>query len=194
MTELLQKVEQLYQDRMTPEKMSALIEPMREVVRPWIASAPDKFYLPVVNYEESLSEWEVDLDRLKTRPHSYLTNLVEVVNRPMPIFLGVPNLREQGWFFAWDMSYDLQGDPFHYDFELSRVPTFAPNEFVVRRTGLAGTNTTVPKEMVPAGTYFWRVVVRQISDPERHWEIPFDIYWDAVAGKAYYGLKKWVVE
>lgn len=194
MTELLQKVELLYQDRMTPEKMSALIEPMREVVRPWIASAPDKFYLPVVNYEESLSEWEVELDRLKTRPHSYLTNLVEVVNRPMPIFLGVPDLRGDGWFFAWDKSYDLQGDPFHYDFELSRVPTFAPNEFVVRRTGLAGTNTTVPKEMVPAGTYFWRVVVRQISDPERHWEIPFDIYWDAVAGKAYYGLKKWVVE
>lgn len=194
MARLAQRVESLYEERMTPEKMSALIEPLRAAARPWIFTPPDKYSLPVVNFEESAAEWEVEIDRLKSRPHYYKTNLLEVINRPMPIFLGVPESIGDSWRFAWDNSYDLQGDPFHFDFELSRGPSFAANEIAVRQAGLTDTSTTVAKSLAPPGRYFWRVVVRQTSNPENHWEIPFDNYWDAAAGKAYYGLREWIVE
>lgn len=194
MARLLDRVDSIYQDRMTPEKMSALIEPLRAVARPWISTPPDRYSLPVVDYDESEAEWEVEIERLKTRPHYYKTNLLEVIKRPMPMFLGNPEPVGDSWRFAWDNSFDLQGDPFLFDFELSRGPSFAAGEIVVRQAGLAETSTSVAKTLAPAGTYFWRVIVRQTSDPATQWEIPFDNYWDATAGKAYYGLRQWVVE
>jgi spore coat protein H len=111
----------------------------------------------------------------------------------MPVFLAV-ELIGDNYRFAWDESYDLQGDALRYDFQVSRTPEFAAADIVTEQLSLTSTEFFVPQSLLPAGSYYWRVTIRDQKDPAVNWQWPFDSYYDEVNDQVYFGMRDFVIE
>ncbi|MNI06395.1 Inner spore coat protein H [compost metagenome] len=160
-----------------PEQSRKLIESYLPIVNSYIRREPDIRDLPgpIAKYPEEI---ERIIQQSVENEKIYLSS----IQKPMPIFLGVPVKSGSDYEFTWDMSYDLQSDELTYTFELAKEPTFAKP--LVRRLGLVTTETKISN--LVKGQYFWRV---KISDDKGNEMIAFDEYQDA-NGNKFHGIRE----
>lgn len=182
--ELDARIAHLASQYFTPERIRLHLDSYKDTVKPFVSRDPDLARLPAGGGGE-VAAWEAEMARLPGVIQANLQRYHTSLERPMPIFLGEPRAEGGGTRFGWDESFDLQGDALTYEFQLSRSPEFT--ELVVHRPSLTETQTVVT-EALPAGEYFWRVIISDAKNPTEHWQTPFDS--EYMNDRAYRGMRR----
>ena len=183
--DLSKRINELLQKQLGSENLSAFLTSYRPIVESYITKQPDSIYLPVENWQDPLGEFAQVYSNVGK---SVLMNYQIYTNSlgwPMPVFLW-HELVPEGWWFTWDASYQYQGHSIIYNFELSKTTAFNSSDIIYRK---AVTNTDVTVPTLTAGTYFWRVVIQDATNPNVNWQLPFDTYWDENADRLYPGMR-----
>jgi spore coat protein H len=164
------RIVELSETVLTDEVVAARLASYHDVVIDYISVGPDLYDLPGhygdAGAEVGIDLWEGELTRITSTVSRFFAEYLDVVERPMPVRLafnaGSPMT------FRWEDSFDLQGDPISYDFQVSKTPGFEPANIVEQQLGLTDDQTTVAS--LPSRTYYWRVVVRD-GHPDS-WQLP----------------------
>jgi len=169
------KVEEL-RSFYTETAASTMMNTYRDIAGDIITQNPDLDTLETLNATtpaERIEQWNTEVDRIPTVPEQKYQEFIDTLQRPMPVFLAAPVVGEDGTVaFAWDESFDFQGNAITYDFQISNALTFDAGEIVFERLGRTETSIGVdPADIGPAGTYYFRVTIR---DSEGNWQYPFD--------------------
>lgn len=181
------KMEEIKDTHATAARIAVLADSYRGVVRAAIERSPDFEFLPPVG-PDPLAAFDAEVARLPALIESRFQQFLDTLERPMPVFQWV----ETGGGmvrFAWEESYDLQGDGLTYDFELSTSPRFEPQNLVAQSLGRPdATPYEVPRASLPAGTYYFRVIIRDDKSPSTNWQVAFDKTFDPDTGELFEGV------
>ncbi len=174
----------------TRERIAALIDSYRPIVQAAITREPDAHLLPTVPGDPStaLSQWQAEVDRLASIVQTEATRFHQLLDRPMPFFLGAPANVAGRTKLNWDPSIDLQGDPIAYDITVAPTPTLETPIF--QATALDAIDLTLP-DPLPPGRYYWQVIARDPRHPDTSWQLPFDEL--TIAGTRHLGLSTFTV-
>ncbi len=176
---LVDKMELLLDTIITVERTTSFLNSYHPLVSQFVNSLPDSSRLRVEDFETEF--W-----RIVNKPEKNFVEFIKAMENPMPIFLGIPYDREGKLVFRWSESFDLQNDAIFYDFQISDSPRFA--NIVIEHIGLVGTEISI--NPLPAGNYFWRVVVR---DDQGNQQTAFDIYQDE-DNLRFFGVRTFIVD
>ncbi len=189
--DLVSKVEEI-KDLFLEETTEAYLDAFEASVRDILLQDPDFSNLraDASDPDDVIDEWENELDRLPGIIEESYDIFIASLQRPMPIFLTAPTQDGDQMFFTWDESYDFQGDSLTYDFEVSNDPGFADENIVYESLGRTGTSITI--DAPAAGTYYYRVTVRDSADPDNNWQLPFDTFF--VGDTVYDGIMQFSAE
>jgi spore coat protein H len=165
------------------EQSRKMIGSYKKVTEPFIRSMPDIQYL-----DGKVEDYDKELERIIQLPEVNKQRYLDSLEKPMPVFMGVPEkTAEGGYSFAWDNSYDLQGDVLHYSFELAKDPTFAHP--IVRKDNLPSPGITIDQRL--KGHYFWRV---RVIDEKGNEMSAFDEYEDESNDVEYDGVREFYTD
>jgi len=154
------------------------LEVYDEAIEPEIESLPDLRVLATSkakNDADRLAQRNAEVARIGNQLSTNLAEYYAVKEWPTPMWLASQVQGDQ-LVLIWEPSYDFQGDAITYDVEVATTTTFdAP--LVVQMTGLSmpGDGDMPPYVSVrkpPKGTYYWRVIARDASNPVEHWQGP----------------------
>ena len=115
---LTEKMEEL-KIIISQEKLDYFIELYRPIATRFLTSPPDNS-IAELDLEDINEEFELLKDSIELNLREYYKSL----ERPMPVFLFPVHLIGNFMEFDWSISYDFQGDPLHYHFQLSDSPLF----------------------------------------------------------------------
>ncbi|HVV87281.1 MAG TPA: CotH kinase family protein [Kofleriaceae bacterium] len=170
------KLRELASTRLTDAATAAAIARYHDLVLPYIARNPDLAHLPG-HYAgapdaQGVTIWEGELARITSTTSRYLAEYDQVLERPMPVFLG-DHTTNGVTTLSWDRSFDLQHDPIVYDFQLATAPDFSPASLVMQDLGTTEDDEHL-SNLAP-GTYDFRVVIRDTHHADA-WQLPYDDY------------------
>ena len=89
--------------------------------------------------------------------------------RPMPFYMHDVTGEGDALLLGWDSAYDFDGEFIRYDVQVARDWSFESDTLVYESLGQLDTQALV--EMLPPGTYYWRVVATNESG---YTQIAFD--------------------
>lgn len=191
--DLIQRVEELRRDIITPVRTGKLLDGYHGIAEEYSGKEPDQEFLPLAGSEQQWkSEFNGEFQRLPKVIDQNLEAFRAGLGRPMPFFLGEPVLGPGGWVFRWDPAVDLQGDGVTYDFQVSKSPLFRASDIIVERSKLVSADLTIAERLAP-GAYWWRVTARDSKDPGANWQIAFGHYTDPATGARYFGTRSLTV-
>ena len=161
-------------------RLAEYIDTYSELLKPLIYVGRDATYLPLTSkeYDELAGALE---DEVRSNYEAYKKSY----DKPMPFYIGVPELKDGKISLMWDVSYSFSVSPIKYSFELARDYTF--NDVIVKKTGLD--LPIVEFDVLPEGQYFVRVLAYD-EDGDR--QTAFD-YYITEEGKNY-GIKCFYVD
>jgi spore coat protein H len=174
---LNEKIEKLLKI-ITPENTKSYLDSYYGTVSKLVGDTPDSNHIPLKEFEKQYQE-------LPSYPQRYAELYYKSLEKPMPVFMGMPVSANGKTSFTWDYSYDLQGDDLSYDFQLSTSPSF--DRIVYEAKGLAQNSLSI--DTPKPGVYFFRVLIRDSKGNE---QVAFDTYQD-VDGVNYFGVIKFRV-
>lgn len=189
---LKKQIETLRDNPFFPLAIETRLNRYKALIRPLILEKPDLLNLPTLNYETAADEFDQELARLPAQIEVNYQRFIRSLAFPMPVFLGDLTWAQDQFSVAWSPSYDLQGDSLTYDFALSTTPDFAPDTIKFEKKTLSTTKITAPLTL-PTGKYYYRVIIRDQSNPEVNWQTAFDNYWDEQTGQVYGGVRSFTV-
>ena len=147
---LVQKIEEVHQV-MNKSAAQELVDQYKLVLRQFLTRNPDLSYSKL-----EPNEIEPYLDQYSDYIENNYQRVIASIQYPMPIFTIEPERLPNGKVrFAWEASYDLQGDLLTYDFTLAKDPGM--QNIVYSEMGYIGTELTV--ENLPAGTYYQKLMI-----------------------------------
>ncbi len=170
------KIEE-YRNIITREKLEKMIDIYAPVVRKYAYSYPDSEHMPLTGgrYEAFIKALP---DEVENNYRLYKLSL----ESPQPFFIGIPQVTDEGMYFAWDASYDFQAQDIYYTLELAKDYTF--EKPVLRVEGLFATEYLYEGELEP-GQYFMRMTAKNESGIEQR---AFD-YYVASGNQVIHGVK-----
>ncbi|MDD2269286.1 MAG: CotH kinase family protein [Eubacteriales bacterium] len=153
---------------LTEEMLKERIDAYSKVVKPFIYSMPDIAYAREA--EDTLNETLNKMPKLIEVNYKMYT---ESLKRPMPFFLGTPEIIEKGKVsFRWDTSYDFNEEKIYYKLQIS-------DSYLFDKIIFESDNLLLPEIDVPItlakGQYFYRVVATNQSG---YSQAAFDYYVD----------------
>lgn len=170
------KIEE-YRNIITREKLEKMIDIYAPVVRKYVYAYPDSEHMPLTGgqYEAFIKALP---DEVENNYRLYKLSL----KSPQPFFIGIPQVTDEGMYFAWDASYDFQAQDIYYTLELAKDYTF--EKPVLRVEGLFATEYLYEGELEP-GQYFMRMTAKNESGIEQR---AFD-YYVASGNQVIHGVK-----
>ena len=161
---LTEAIEDLRANYLTLENVTAKITEYREVVKPYVYSMPDLINAPLTEteYEEIAAAMPKEIEENYNR---YLESL----QKPMPFYIGVPEIKGDSIKFNWDAAYDFDNENITYSFELSDDYTFANP--IKKENAMRIPEVELP--MLEPGQYFIRVIATNESGKS---QTAFDYY------------------
>lgn len=173
------RIEELAATVLTDPITASHLDRYRELVRPHIGVMPDLEHLPGQHDghtpEHGVLLWADEYARIASTVSRFHAEHLAVLERPMPVFTDVE--LSSPLEFHWGHSFDLQGDPLSYDFQISTSTTFEPATLVDEQLGLVANDTLAP--VLAPGTYYWRVVIQDHKSADS-WQLPMDPYEELV--------------
>ncbi|MBR3943378.1 MAG: CotH kinase family protein, partial [Clostridia bacterium] len=150
---------------LSKEKITGLTQKYAAVVKPYLYSTADITYAPLTPSQFDLVARdmykEVDLN-YKLYKESFRT--------PQPFFIALPRKMADGkMIYEWEASYDFNGEPITYTFELGTDYLFARP--ILEKEGM--TIPVVEGEKLSPGHYFVRVTAKNKSGKT---QTAFDCY------------------
>lgn len=146
---LAAKVDELH-ETINGETVSALAEQYDGVVRPYVLSMPDFYYLG-----NTAAERETILAGLGDQVELAYRQFYDSLHELMPFFMYVPEQENGTVRFVWEDAYDFDNQPITYRLRVAATPDFASP--VVDAAGLDSTAYEVPSAQLPAGTWYYEV-------------------------------------
>ena len=171
-----EKIEE-YRNIITREKLEKMIDIYAPVVRKYAFSYPDSEHMPITGeqYEDFIKALP---DELENNYKLYKLSL----KSPQPFFIGIPQVTDEGMYFAWDTSYDFEAQDIYYTLELAKDYTF--ENPVLKVDGLFATEYLYEGKLEP-GQYFMRMTAKNESGIEQR---AFD-YYVASGNQVIHGVK-----
>ena len=157
--------------RLSQERLAAMVEQYMQVVKPYAFSMPDIQYIGVTE-----EEYDALARNLPGLVEHYYQNYLESLDRPMPFYVGTPEMNGGRLNLLWDASYDFDAEDILYHVTLARDTLFEDVLFE--------TETRLPSVQCDApgpGQYFLRVTATNSSG---YTQDCFD-YYVTDAGKVY---------
>jgi len=121
---------------------------------------------------------ENSYDVMRTLVDLYYDNL----ELPMPIYMASPTSNGNVYHFAWDASYDFQGDRLYYTLSIARDPNFKNVVYTSEQQLATELDVTLN---VPSDTYFFKVM---ITDEDGNTQISMEDYTDPLTDDNYVGI------
>ncbi|NCC07282.1 MAG: spore coat protein CotH [Clostridia bacterium] len=173
-------IEKLYSGVLSPSHVQTLASEYANVTTPYIYSMPDILHAPrtQAQHDEIVSSMgsEVTLNY-----DNYKANL----DYPMPFFIGVPAVSDNGYACEWDAAYDFEGRDITYTAQISTSFNF--DKIVAEYTG-SGLQIETPK--LEAGQYFIKVTA---TNSLGNTQPAFD-YYDTAESQKVFGVKSFFVQ
>lgn len=161
-----EKINEL-REYITSDRISEMVNNYSEVTKPIIFSMPD-----ILDIEASNDEYDYIVKTLHQELKLNYDLYLDSLKKPMPFFLGTPEVIDKKMIFNWGEAYDFDAQNINYLFELSTSWDFI-NILVSKNT------TNIPFveiSQLDPGTYFWRVTA---TNEDGESQIAFDDYFDA---------------
>ncbi len=165
---------------LTEERLAKMIKHYREVTESLVFASPDIDNLPVTKdeYEQIAAAIPSEIEEnYKTYRESY--------KKPMPFFIGVPQIENGKLRINWDASYDFDARDIRYTVELARDYAISDVIFTAEDVLLPEVTCDAPD----AGQYFVRV---RATNSDGYTQDAFD-YYVTDDGKQY-GMKCFYVQ
>lgn len=161
---------------LTAERIKSMLDIYKPVVDPYVSRMPDLYYL-----DSDLKTRDLVFELIPGAIESNYQLYLETLKKPLPFYLGTPEIRDGALSFQWDESYDFEGQDITYQFSISTDWEF--KNIVFATTVEHATNVQI--DMPEPGTYFWQVTA---TNSEGQVQQPFDYYVDADSFN-HYGMK-----
>ena len=176
--ELDKAVEEVFRV-LSAERIASMSAHYRSVVEPYLWQLPDVTHAPLTK-----AQYDTVVNSLHAEIAENHTLYRESLKKPMPFYIGLPEVQNGQLHLQWDASFDFAAEDLTYSAALARDYTFAKPFW--QQEGLVLPEATV--YLLPAGQYFLRVQVRNASG---YTQDAFD-YYVTEQGK-YYGIKSFFV-
>ncbi len=180
MDKLTKKMEELLATSFSPDRVNDLLNSYKPVLEKTMTIAPDLLIseLPPNEISDYLDQFDeqIQLNYLEYK---------EALKYPIPVFVSEPERLQDGSIhFAWETSFDFQGDLLTYGITLAK--DYEMKDIVFKEEGLVETIFDY-KEEILAGTYYLAVTIK---DSQGNEQISLD-YYDNPAMKVYeFGVRQ----
>lgn len=160
---------------LSEEKIREEAEFFSSIVKPYVYRMPDAEHAPLTG-----QQYDEVVKSIPTEIESNYQRYLQSLEKPMPFYLGDPDVSDNKLKFVWDAAYDFDQETISYTLEISE-------DYLFTDTVYREENLLVPEaeaEMLPPGQYFYRIIARNTSGYE---QMAFD-YYSSTRGKEY-GMK-----
>ena len=149
---------------MNEERIQSMLEHYRSVTEKYVWQMPDRMNVPITHdeYEEVLKSIWPEIDE----NYNYYW---ESYRKPMPFFIGKPQVVNGSLLLNWDPSYNFEIENIYYTVELAKDYLFTTTFF--RQENLILPELTM--DTLPAGQYFLRV---RATNASGYTQDAFDYY------------------
>lgn len=173
--ELTQTIETLRSEYLTEDNVNTLIDTYRTVVKPYVYSMPDILHAILTQ-----EEYDMIADSLAGEIEDNYQAYLESLEKPMPFYIGVPEVVNGQLRIVWDASYDFDNEGITYSVEVA-------SDYLFHNMIYSQQNIRVPQidiDILPEGQYFVRVIATNESGKT---QTAFDYY--VVESQKNYGTK-----
>lgn len=160
---------------LSEERLRSMTERYKEVVKPYVFRMPDR-----MNAMLTEKQYDQMAEALPGEIEENYNLYMESLEKPMPFYIGVPQIINGRLYITWDPSYDLDAEHITYTAELARDYLFQNVIYTQENITLPEVSMKIPK----AGQYFVRVRAQNASG---NIQDAFD-YYVTDAGK-HFGIK-----
>jgi hypothetical protein len=185
--DLSKKIEELY-SIFSEENMSQQIKIYQPIVNQFLSKIPDN-EMGKVNIEEVQQELQNIPKLIKAKKQKHY----EILERPMPVFMGQPVDFGDYCIFTWGKSHDFQDDYIKYSITISKTPDF--KEKMYQKNDILDAQCPVKKSEIikrfGKGTYYWKL---GIHDSKGNYQESFDLYHDEATNEYYFGIQQFIVK
>lgn len=133
---------------LTTERINGMVEGYTAIIKPYLYSGRDLIYAPLTQ-----SQYDYVSRNLATEIDLNYNMYKESFKKPLPFFIGVPQLKDGKYELEWDPSYDFDGENITYTFELAKDCYF--KNTILKKENIVVPVTTFDK--LPKGQYFVRI-------------------------------------
>lgn len=172
---LTQTIETLRTEYLTDDKINALVDTYRGVVKPYVYSMPDVLHALLTE-----EEYDMVADNLINEVEANYQGYLESLERPMPFYIAVPTVEDGRLRFSWDASFDFDNENITYSVEVASDYLF--ENMINSWQGVRVPEVTM--DMLPEGQYFVRI---QATNESGKTQTAFDYY--VVEAIKFYGVK-----
>ncbi len=165
---------------LTPQLVDSYAKKYAELIKPYVYSGKDVTYAPITQ-----NEYDAVVNSINAEIADNYKRYKESLKKPMPFYIGVPQVKDDKITVEWDASYDFKGEDISYTFELAKDMEFKTT--IAKQTNLAIPLAKFDK--LPEGQYFMRVTAHNQSGQSQY---AFD-YYLLEKGKVY-GTKSFFVD
>ena len=165
---------------LSESRLIKMIKHYREVTESLVFAAPDVDNLPLTK-----DEYEQVASAIPAEIEENYKSYRESFKKPMPFYIGVPEIANDKLKINWDAAYDFEARDIRYTVELAR--DYAISDVVFRADGVVLPEVTC--DAPSAGQYFVRV---RATNADGCTQDAFDYY--VTDGGKQYGMKCFYVE
>ena len=184
---------------LTSAKIKAITDKYYPLVFPYVTRDPDLDDLYVQG--DTLAKKQADYThlyhRLKNNVEQNYQLFMARADDPMTFYIDEKiTLKNNQIKFGWEASISLLKHAVSYDLEIATEPTFTDASRVQRVSNIADVALKLNWSH-PAGTYYYRVIARDVQNPTVHWQIGenyFDELMHPVTGEPIRGVVKFVIQ
>ncbi len=157
------KIEE-YRSLLTEDRLQDRLAGYESVVYPFISRYPD-----IESLNGTLKERQTVYENITSEIEINCQEYLASLEKPMPFFIGIPSVTEEGIYVNWDVAYSFSGDFVTYTVELDDEYTF--DTPIYRAEGVLP-GITIPQKL-EAGKYYIRIKATDESGDEQY---AFDYY------------------
>lgn len=186
---LNQAVKEIKENYLTPQIIEDYTRSYYGLVFPFISRYPDIEHLSTNQPTEAkiLAEYNMVYGELVDAVQRNYDRFLKAQHSPMPFHINPPSLDGKHITFTWEAAVDLQGNQVTYDLEIADKPQFAPGDIKFSMKNL--TDTTYSMQwMLPKGDYYYRIIARDMSNPEENWQLAFEEHYVETEDFTAYGV------
>lgn len=133
---------------LTKEHIKELADQYVKVVKPYAFSMPDSLYIG-----HTKAEYDTIVAAIPGEVEQNYQLYLESLRKPMPFYIGLPEVVNGKLKINWDPSFDYGGEDITYSIEVAS--DYLYKNVIYKKDGLKLTECTMKK--LPAGQYFIRV-------------------------------------
>ena len=211
---LKQAVTEIKNKYLTRNQIKGKIDQYRGLTEPLVTAKPDDHWGVYENDPQKVANYDKVLDRLVSNVEVNYSRFINNFDNPMPFYSYEPEItlnttlppsNTKSVRFDWDSTVSLQGNDITYDLIIYAAkteniidppnpptPIVVPGDVVEIKTDISNSDYLM-NWVHKAGTYYYKVIARDITKPNENWQISYDETIKDVNGFPIHGVIKFEI-